>query len=88
MSNKSTLTIALLTALALASLFVASALRKLPTTTRPARLTCTTTMATSRVSSYLLLLRGLHLHGCAFVFFMSERNNVAPEYGTTMTISP
>ena len=25
--------------------------------------------------------------GAAFVFFMSERNNVAPEYRTTMTIS-
>ena len=37
--------------------------------------------------TYFLFFVGYISMGVAFVFFMSERNNVAPEYRTTMTIS-
>ena len=37
--------------------------------------------------TFFLFFVGYISMGAAFVFFMSERNNVAPEYRTTMTIS-
>ncbi|MBU89523.1 MAG: biphenyl 2,3-dioxygenase [Euryarchaeota archaeon] len=38
-------------------------------------------------ATFFLFFIGYISMGAAFVFFMSERNNVAPEYRTTMTIS-
>ena len=38
-------------------------------------------------STFFLFFIGYISMGAAFVFFMSERNNVAPEFRTTMTIS-
>ena len=37
--------------------------------------------------TFFLFFVGYIAMGAAFVFFMSERNNVAPQYRTTMTIS-
>ena len=37
--------------------------------------------------TFFLFFVGYIAMGAAFVFFMSERSNVAPEYRTTMTIS-
>ena len=37
--------------------------------------------------TYFLFFVGYIAMGAAFVFFMSERGNVAPQYRTTMTIS-
>jgi len=37
--------------------------------------------------TFFLFFVGYSAMGAAFVFFMSERSNVAPEYRTTMTIS-
>ena len=37
--------------------------------------------------TFFLFFVGYISMGAAFVFFMSERNNVAPQYRTTMTIS-
>ena len=38
-------------------------------------------------ATFFMFFIGYISMGAAFVFFMSERNNVAPEYRTTMTIS-
>lgn len=38
-------------------------------------------------ATFFLFFIGYISMGAAFIFFMSERNNVAPEYRTTMTIS-
>ena len=37
--------------------------------------------------TFFLFFVGYISMGAAFVFFMAERNNVAPQYRTTMTIS-
>ena len=42
---------------------------------------------TLELITFFLFFVGYISMGAAFVFFMSERNNVAPEYRTTMTIS-
>ena len=38
-------------------------------------------------ATFFMFFIGYISMGAAFIFFMSERNNVAPEYRTTMTIS-
>ena len=43
--------------------------------------------ATLELVTFFLFFVGYIAMGAAFVFFMSERSNVAPEYRTTMTIS-
>ena len=92
MSNKSiSRTAALLTALALASLFVASATAETAynnATGLPADLYDDNgDVKGLEMLTYFLFFVGYISMGLAFVFFMSERNNVAPEYRTTMTIS-
>ena len=42
---------------------------------------------TLETMTFFLFFVGYIAMGAAFVFFMSERNNVAPQYRTTMTIS-
>ncbi|MGB0474498.1 MAG: bacteriorhodopsin, partial [Candidatus Poseidoniaceae archaeon] len=42
---------------------------------------------TLELITFFLFFVGYISMGAAFVFFMSERNNVAPQYRTTMTIS-
>ena len=42
---------------------------------------------TLKTMTFFLFFVGYIAMGAAFVFFMSERNNVAPQYRTTMTIS-
>ena len=42
---------------------------------------------TLQLLTFFLFFVGYIAMGAAFVFFMSERSNVAPEYRTTMTIS-
>ncbi len=41
---------------------------------------------TLKTMTFFLFFVGYIAMGAAFVFFMSERNNVAPQYRTTMTI--
>ena len=43
--------------------------------------------STLKTMTFFLFFVGYIAMGAAFVFFMSERSNVAPEYRTTMTIS-
>ncbi|MGB1819102.1 MAG: bacteriorhodopsin, partial [Candidatus Poseidoniaceae archaeon] len=42
---------------------------------------------TLELVTFFLFFVGYIAMGAAFVFFMSERNSVAPQYRTTMTIS-
>ena len=42
---------------------------------------------TLELITFFLFFVGYISMGAAFVFFMAERNNVAPQYRTTMTIS-
>ena len=42
---------------------------------------------TLETMTFFLFFVGYIAMGAAFIFFMSERNNVAPQYRTTMTIS-
>jgi len=42
---------------------------------------------TLQLVTFFLFFEGYIVMGAAFVFFMSERNSVAPQYRTTMTIS-
>jgi bacteriorhodopsin len=43
--------------------------------------------STLKTMTFFLFFVGYIAMGAAFIFFMSERSNVAPEYRTTMTIS-
>ena len=43
--------------------------------------------ATLELVTFFLFFVGYISMGAAFVFFMAERNSVAPQYRTTMTIS-
>ena len=45
------------------------------------------TLMTPSVITFFLFFVGYISMGAAFVFFMAERNSVAPQYRTTMTIS-
>lgn len=93
MSGKKTLrrTALLLTALAVLAVLVPTALAAdadvNPDTGLPAFLSDGAGNDSLELLTFFLFFVGYISMGAAFVFFMSERNNVAPEYRTTMTIS-
>jgi len=93
MSGKKTLrrTALLLTAMALLAVLVPTALAAdadvNTDTGLPAFLSDEVGNDKLELLTFFLFFVGYISMGAAFVFFMSERNNVAPEYRTTMTIS-
>ena len=93
MSGKKSLrrTALLLTAMAVLAVLVPSAIAADATvdadTGLPAFLSDGAGNDSLELLTFFLFFVGYISMGAAFVFFMSERNNVAPEYRTTMTIS-
>jgi bacteriorhodopsin len=93
MSGKKSLrrTALLLTAMAVLAVLVPSAIAADATvdadTGLPAFLSDGAGHDSLELLTFFLFFVGYISMGAAFVFFMSERNNVAPEYRTTMTIS-
>ena len=93
MSGKKSLrrTALLLTAMAVLAVLVPSAIAAdatvNPDTGLPAFLSDGAGNDSLELLTFFLFFVGYISMGAAFVFFMSERNNVAPEYRTTMTIS-
>jgi bacteriorhodopsin len=93
MSGNKTLrrTALLLTAMAVLAVLVPSAIAAdadvNPDTGLPAFLSDNEGNNSLELLTFFLFFVGYISMGAAFVFFMSERNNVAPEYRTTMTIS-
>ena len=93
MSGNKTLrrTALLLTAMAVLAVLVPSAIAAdadvNPDTGLPAFLSDNEGNDSLELLTFFLFFVGYISMGAAFVFFMSERNNVAPEYRTTMTIS-
>ena len=93
MSGKKTLrrTALLLTAMAVMAVLVPSVIAADATvdtnTGLPAFLSDGVDNDSLQLLTFFLFFVGYISMGAAFVFFMSERNSVAPEYRTTMTIS-
>jgi len=85
-SKTSSLLIVATFALAMASTVSAAAVGEMGETGLPAFLEDGTNDGLETLTFFLFFV-GYIAMGAAFVFFMSERSNVAPQYRTTMTIS-